>query len=38
MAQKLSGDARGGALAKINGWREVEDHDAITKRFDQVRR
>jgi 4a-hydroxytetrahydrobiopterin dehydratase len=33
MAQKLSGDARTAALAKLSGWREVKDRDAITKRF-----
>jgi 4a-hydroxytetrahydrobiopterin dehydratase len=34
MAQKLNGDARGAALAKLSGWREVKDRDAITKRFE----
>jgi 4a-hydroxytetrahydrobiopterin dehydratase len=33
MAQKLSGDARAAALAKLSGWRELKDRDAITKRF-----
>jgi 4a-hydroxytetrahydrobiopterin dehydratase len=33
MAQKLSGEARAEALAKLSGWREVKDRDAITKRF-----
>ena len=33
MAQKLSGEARTAALAKLSGWREVKDRDAITKRF-----
>jgi 4a-hydroxytetrahydrobiopterin dehydratase len=33
MAQKLSGDARGRALARLNGWNEVEGRDAISKKF-----
>jgi len=33
MAQKLSGEARAAALAKLSGWREIKDRDAITKRF-----
>src|SRR5262249_25057196 len=33
MAQKLTGDARKAALAKLNGWSEVKDRDAITKKF-----
>ena len=33
MAQKLSGEARAAALAKLSGWREVKDRDAIAKRF-----
>jgi len=33
MAQKLTGDARTKALAKLNGWSEVKDRDAITKKF-----
>ena len=33
MAQKLSGDARAAALAKLSGWSEIKDRDAITKRF-----
>src|ERR1041385_3882600 len=33
MAQKLSADARKAALAKLNGWSEVKDRDAITKKF-----
>jgi 4a-hydroxytetrahydrobiopterin dehydratase len=33
MAQKLSGDARKAALAKLSGWSEVKDRDAITKKF-----
>ena len=34
MAQKLTGAARATALAKLSGWREVKDRDAITKRFE----
>jgi 4a-hydroxytetrahydrobiopterin dehydratase len=33
MAQKLTGDARKTALAKLAGWSEVKDRDAITKTF-----
>ena len=33
MAQKLTGDARKAALAKLAGWSEVTDRDAITKAF-----
>ena len=33
MAQKLSGEARAAALAKLSGWSEIKDRDAITKRF-----
>ena len=33
MAQKLTGDARKAALAKLGGWSEVKDRDAITKKF-----
>jgi 4a-hydroxytetrahydrobiopterin dehydratase len=33
MAQKLTGDARKAALAKLPGWSEVKDRDAITKTF-----
>ena len=33
MAQKLSGEARTAALAKLSGWSEMKDRDAITKRF-----
>jgi len=33
MAQKLTGEARRTALAKLAGWSEVKDRDAITKRF-----
>ena len=33
MAQKLSGDARSHALAKLKGWSEASGRDAITKKF-----
>jgi 4a-hydroxytetrahydrobiopterin dehydratase len=33
MAQKLTGDARQVALAKLSGWSEVKDRDAITRTF-----
>jgi 4a-hydroxytetrahydrobiopterin dehydratase len=33
MAQKLTGDARKTALARLAGWSEVKDRDAITKTF-----
>jgi 4a-hydroxytetrahydrobiopterin dehydratase len=33
MAQKLGGDARTAALAKLSGWSEVQGRDAITKQF-----
>jgi 4a-hydroxytetrahydrobiopterin dehydratase len=33
MAQKLAGDARKAALAKVAGWSEVKDRDAIAKTF-----
>lgn len=33
MAQKLSGDARSRALARLPGWSEVEGRDAIYKKF-----
>jgi 4a-hydroxytetrahydrobiopterin dehydratase len=33
MAQKLTGDARKAALAKLAGWSEVKDRDAITRTF-----
>jgi 4a-hydroxytetrahydrobiopterin dehydratase len=33
MAQKLAGDARKAALAKVAGWSEVKDRDAISKTF-----
>jgi 4a-hydroxytetrahydrobiopterin dehydratase len=31
--QKLSGEARKAALAKLSGWAEVSGRDAITKKF-----
>jgi 4a-hydroxytetrahydrobiopterin dehydratase len=31
MAQKLTGDARKAALAKLPGWSEAQDRDAITR-------
>ena len=34
MAQKLNREARTSGLAKLSGWREVKDRDAITKRFE----
>jgi 4a-hydroxytetrahydrobiopterin dehydratase len=33
MAQKLTGDARKSALARISGWSETPGRDAITKKF-----
>lgn len=33
MAEKLSGEARRAALAKLAAWREVEGRDAIAKTF-----
>jgi 4a-hydroxytetrahydrobiopterin dehydratase len=33
MAQKLTGDARKAALARLAGWSEVKDRDAITRTF-----
>jgi 4a-hydroxytetrahydrobiopterin dehydratase len=33
MADKLAGDARKAALAKLSGWSEVEGRDAIAKSF-----
>jgi 4a-hydroxytetrahydrobiopterin dehydratase len=33
MAQKLTGDARKAALAKLAGWSEVQGRDAISKKF-----
>jgi len=33
MAEKLSGEARKSALARLTAWREVAGRDAITKKF-----
>jgi 4a-hydroxytetrahydrobiopterin dehydratase len=33
MSQKLSGEARKAALARLKGWSEVKDRDAINKKF-----
>ena len=33
MAEKLTGDARKAALAKLAGWSDVKDRDAITRTF-----
>src|SRR5262245_12720225 len=33
MAQKLTGDARKAALAKLAGWSEVAGRDAISRKF-----
>jgi 4a-hydroxytetrahydrobiopterin dehydratase len=33
MAQKLSGEARKQALARLKGWSEVGGRDAISKKF-----
>ena len=33
MPQKLAGDARKSALAKLAGWSEVKERDAISKTF-----
>jgi 4a-hydroxytetrahydrobiopterin dehydratase len=33
MAQKLTGDARKKALAKLPGWTEVKGRDAISRKF-----
>ena len=33
MAQKLTGEARKSALAKLSGWSEVSGRDAITRKF-----
>jgi len=33
MAQKLTGEARQTALAKLSGWSEVSGRDAIVKKF-----
>jgi 4a-hydroxytetrahydrobiopterin dehydratase len=33
MAEKLGGEARKAALAKLTGWSEAQGRDAITKKF-----
>jgi 4a-hydroxytetrahydrobiopterin dehydratase len=33
MVQKLSADARKAGLAKLQGWSELKDRDALTKTF-----
>jgi 4a-hydroxytetrahydrobiopterin dehydratase len=33
MAQKLTGQSRTAALAKLSSWSDVKDRDAISKRF-----
>ena len=33
MAEKLSGDARKSALARVKSWHEVAGRDAITRKF-----
>jgi 4a-hydroxytetrahydrobiopterin dehydratase len=33
MAEKLSGEARGRAFARLKGWSEVKGRDAISKKF-----
>jgi 4a-hydroxytetrahydrobiopterin dehydratase len=33
MSGKLSGDGRKTAMARLKGWSEVEDRDAISKKF-----
>jgi 4a-hydroxytetrahydrobiopterin dehydratase len=33
MSGKLSGEARKSALARLKGWTEVKDRDAISKKF-----
>jgi 4a-hydroxytetrahydrobiopterin dehydratase len=33
MAEKLTGNARAAALAKLDGWSEVQGRDAIRKKF-----
>jgi len=33
LAQKLTAEARKGALAKLSGWSEVTGRDAIAKKF-----
>jgi len=34
MREKLTGDARKAALAKLSGWSEVKGRDAITRKFE----
>jgi 4a-hydroxytetrahydrobiopterin dehydratase len=34
MREKLTGEARRQALAKLDGWNEVSGRDAITKKFE----
>ncbi|MHA1164291.1 MAG: 4a-hydroxytetrahydrobiopterin dehydratase [Alphaproteobacteria bacterium] len=34
MTDKLAGDARGEALSSLNGWRETDGRDAISKKFE----
>lgn len=34
MRERLTGDARNAALAKLYGWSEVQDRDAIRKKFE----
>ena len=33
MAQKLTGEARKAALARLGGWSEIENRDAIARTF-----
>jgi 4a-hydroxytetrahydrobiopterin dehydratase len=33
MTEKLSGEARKSALARLKGWSEAKDRDAISKKF-----
>jgi len=33
MSQKLAGEARNGALARLKGWSQVPGRDAITRKF-----
>ena len=33
MSEKLAGQARREALARLSGWSEVKDRDAITRKF-----
>ena len=33
MPEKLTGNARQAALAKLSGWSEVEGRDAISRKF-----